>query len=67
MGVSTISTGTVICTQGFIQSNAGTTNTVPPINNVVLNTGSTLDNAGTTFIHGGVMLEFTMGKMACIT
>lgn len=67
LSVSTISTSTFMYTQGFLQPHAGTTNTPPPINNVVLSTGSTLDIAGTTFINGGAMLEFTLGEMACIT
>lgn len=67
VSVSTISTATFIYTQGFLQPNEGTTNTAPVINNVLLSTGSTLNNAGTTFINGGVMLEFTLGEMACIT
>jgi hypothetical protein len=67
LSASTISTPTFMFTQGFLQPVAGTTNTLPLINNVVLSTGSTLDNGGTTFINGGVMLEFTMGEMASIT
>jgi hypothetical protein len=67
LSVTSISTPTFTYTQGFLQPNAGTTTTPPPINDVVLSTGSTLDNAGTTFINGGVMLEFTMGEMASIT
>lgn len=64
---NSIGTATFLFTQGFLQPNAGTTNTLPPINNVVLSTGGGLDNAGTTFINGGAMIEFTMGEMACIT
>lgn len=67
ISVSTISTPTFMYTQGFLQPNTGTTNIVPPINNVVLSTGSTLDIAGTTFNNGGVMLEFTMGEVASMT
>jgi hypothetical protein len=65
--VSTISTPTFMYTQGFLQPDAGTINTLPPINNVVLSTGSTLDNAGSTFINGGVLLEFTLGEVASTT
>lgn len=67
VSVSTISTPTFMYTQGFLQPNAGTTTTPPPINDVALSTGSTLDNAGTTLINGGVMLEFTIGEMISIT
>jgi Secretion system C-terminal sorting domain len=62
--VSTISTPTFMYTQGFIQPDAGTTTVVPPINDVVLNSGAGIDNAGTTFISGGIMLEFTVGEVA---
>ena len=65
--VSTISTPTFIYTQGFIQPDAGTTTIVPPINDVVLNSGAGIDNAGTTFINGGIMLEFTVGEVASKT
>jgi hypothetical protein len=67
ISVTTISTPTFMYTQGFLQPNASTTNTLPPINNVVLSTGSTLDNAGSTFINGGIMLEFTFGEVASTT
>lgn len=67
LSVSTISTSTFMYTQGFLQPDAGTTNTVPPINNVTLSTRSILDNAGTTFINGSIMVEFSLGEMACAT
>jgi hypothetical protein len=67
LSVSTISTSTFMYTQGFLQPEAGTTNTVPPINNVALSTGSVLDNAGTTLINGSTMVEFSLGEMACST
>lgn len=65
--VSTISTPTFMYTQGFIQPDAGTTIIVPPINDVVLNSGAGIDNAGTTFINGSIMLEFTVGEVASKT
>jgi hypothetical protein len=65
--VNTISTPTFMYTQGFIQPDAGTTIIVPHINDVVLNSGSGLDNAGTTFINGNIMLEFTVGEVASNT
>jgi Secretion system C-terminal sorting domain len=65
--VSTISTSTFIYTQGFIQPDAGTTTVVLPINDVVLNSGAGIDNAGTTFINGNIMLEFTVGEVASKT
>ncbi len=65
--VSTISTATFMYTQGFLQPDAGSTTVVPHIQDVVLSSGSGLDNAGTTFINGSTMLEFTVGEMASIT
>jgi hypothetical protein len=65
--VNTISTPTFMYTQGFIQPDAGTVTTLPPINNVVLNSGAGIDNAGTTFINGNIMLEFTVGEVASKT
>ena len=65
--VSTISTPTFMYSQGFIQPDAGTTTVVPPINDVVLNSGAGIDNAGTTFINGNIMLEFTVGEVASKT
>ena len=65
--VETISTPTFMYTQGFLQPDAGSTNTVPYINDVTLSSGSGLDNAGTTFISGNTMLEFTVGEFASIT
>jgi len=65
--VTTISTPTIMYTQGFIQPDAGTVTSLPPINDVVLNSGSGIDNAGTTFINGNIMLEFTVGEVASKT
>lgn len=65
--VTTISTATFIYTQDFLQPDAGTTTTVPPINDVVLSSGSGTDNAGTTFIAGNAMIEFTVGEAASLT
>lgn len=67
--VSTISTPTFMYTQDFLQSDAGITNTPIFINDVTLSTGSTLDNAGTTFVNvpSKVMIEFTLGEVASIT
>ena len=67
LSVSTISTSTFMYTQGFLQPDAGITHTVPHINDVDLSSGSTLDNAGTTFINDGIMVEFSLGEMACST
>lgn len=61
--VSTISTATFMYTQGFLQPDAGTTTVVPPINDVVLNGGAGIDNGGTTFVNGDIMLEFTVGEV----
>ena len=65
--VSTISTPTFIYTQDFLQPDKGTTNIVPPVNDVVLSSGSGLDNAGTTLTAGNAMIEFTVGEAASIT
>lgn len=66
--VSTISTATFMYTQGFIQPDAGSTTTVPYIQDVTLSSsGSGIDNGGTTFINGNIMLEFTVGEVASKT
>lgn len=65
--VSTISTPTFVYTQGFLQPDAGTTTTPPHINDVALSSGSGFNNAGTTFINGNTMLEFTLGEVASTT
>lgn len=65
--VTTISTGTFMYTQGFLQPDKGSTTVVPPINDVQLNGGSGIDNGGTTFINGTTMLEFTVGEFASKT
>ena len=64
---NTISTTTFMYTQGFLQPDAGITSTPIFINNVALSSGSVLDNAGTTLINGGVMIEFSLGEVASIT
>lgn len=65
--VTTITSPGIIYTQDFFQPFAGTTNTPPILNNVILNTGNGIDNAGTTFIAGNILLEFTTGEFASIT
>jgi hypothetical protein len=65
--VSTIGTSTFLYTQDFLQPDKGSTTTIPLINNVILNSGAGIDNAGTTFINGNSMLEFTLGEVASIT
>lgn len=66
--VGTISTATFMYTQGFIQPDAGSTTTVPHIQDVTLSSsGNGIDNAGTTFINGNIMLEFTVGEVASKT
>lgn len=65
--VSTITTGTFIYSQDFLQPDKGTTTVVPPINDVQLNNGAGIDNAGTTFISSNAMLEFTVGEFASKT
>lgn len=65
--VTTITTATFMYTQDFIQPDAGTTTSVPQVNDVVLSSGNGIDNAGTTFIAGNTMIEFTVGEAASIT
>jgi Secretion system C-terminal sorting domain len=67
LAVSSISTPTFMYTQDFLQPNAGTTTILPPINDVVLSSGSGIDNAGTTFIAGNAIIDFTVGEAASIT
>ncbi len=65
-GFATASTNTSVFmyTQDFLQPDAGSTTVIPVLNNVTLSGGSTLDNAGSTFINGPLMLEFTVGEFA---
>lgn len=65
--VSSLSTPTFLYTQGFLQPDAGTTPGPVYINNVTLSGGSGLDNAGSTFVNGNLMLEFSTGEFASIT
>lgn len=68
LAVTTINAPAFMYTQGFLQPDAGFTTAAPPfINDVALSSGSGIDNAGTTFINGGVILEFTTGEFASIT
>lgn len=67
LAVNSLSTPTFLYTQGFLQPDAGISTFVPSVNDVVLSSGSGLDNAGTTFISGNIMLEFTTGEAASIT
>lgn len=60
-------TPTFIYTEGFLQPDAGTTSSIPFINNVTLSSGNGIDNAGTTFIAGSTLLEFTVGEFASLT
>ena len=48
--VSSLSNTVFLFTQDFLQPDAGTTSSIPFINNVTLSSGSGIDNAGTTFI-----------------
>jgi hypothetical protein len=68
ISVSYISAPGFMYTQGFVQPDAGTTNDPIIINDVNLDGGSTIDNAGTTLyggsFSGGYMLEFSLGEPA---
>ena len=60
-----VSTPTFILTQGFIQPDAGTSNTIPPINDVVLDGGFfILDAMGETRLNEeeNAMMEFSVGE-----
>ena len=65
--VSSISGSGFLYTQDFLQPDAGTTSSIPFINNVTLSSGNGIDNAGTTFIAGSTLLEFTVGEFASLT
>lgn len=65
--VCSINANSFLLTQDFLQPDAGTTTIIPVINNIVLSTGSGLDNAGTTFMYGNLLLEFTTGEFASTT
>lgn len=67
LAITSISNENFLYTQGFLQPDAGVTSTVPFINDVTLTGGYGIDNAGTTFINGNIMLEFTTGEPASIT
>jgi hypothetical protein len=65
--VSTINTPTFMYTQDFLQPDAGTTTGPIYINDVKIDGNIGVDNAGTTFIAGNAMIEFTVGEAASIT
>jgi hypothetical protein len=65
--ISTVRTPTFMYTQGFLQPDAGTITSLPLINDVKLNSGAGIDNAGTSYTNGGIILEFTTGEFASIT
>ncbi|MBL7703034.1 MAG: T9SS type A sorting domain-containing protein [Ferruginibacter sp.] len=67
IAVGSFGTSTFMYTEGFLQPDAGVAMGTVYINNVTLSSGSGLDNAGTTFINGNIMLEFTTGEFASIT
>lgn len=67
--VNSVGNTNILYTQGFLQPDAGTTQNPIYINDVNLDGGSTIDNAGTTlygsaFSGGGYMLEFSVGEVA---
>jgi|RhiMetdeSRZDD1v2_1073273.scaffolds.fasta_scaffold00206_18 type IX secretion system substrate protein len=65
--VNPVSNTIFMYTPDFLQPEAGTTTTPPPIGNVRLFGVAGVDNGGTTFINNGLMLEFTVGEVASIT
>lgn len=65
-----ISTNTFLYTQGFLQPDAGTTNQVPFINDIVLEGGLyLLDAMGSTVenFEENALLDFALGEVASIT
>lgn len=68
LAVNTFSTASAMYTQGFLQPDMGTTTDPVYFNDITLSTsGYGIDNAGTTFINGGIILEFSTGEFASIT
>lgn len=65
--VTDISTMKFMYTPGFLQPEAGTTASIPEINNVVLNSGSGTDNAGASFKTGNAGIDFTVGEWVSLT
>jgi hypothetical protein len=62
LDVQHYATSTFLYTQDFLQPDAGTITTPLFINNVTLDGLAAIDNAGTTFIAGNAMIEFTVGE-----
>jgi len=54
-------------TDGFLQPFVGTASQVPQINNIVLNAGTGIDNAGSYLENAQLSIEFTLGESASIT
>ncbi len=66
--VNSFNTSTFLYTQDILQPDGGTTTSVPVIVDVNFSgTGYGVTTAGTTFIDGSSMLEFTAGEFASIT
>jgi hypothetical protein len=65
--VKDVSNTAIMYTPDFLQPYAGTTTSIPVINNVVLNSGTGMDNAGTSFKAGNAMIDFTVGEFVSIT
>jgi hypothetical protein len=67
LAVMTTKTPVFMYTQDFLQPDAGVTSSIPIINDVVLNSGAGLDNAGSSFANGNARIDFTLGEFASIT
>lgn len=65
--VQDVSNTAIMYTPDFLQPDAGTTMAIPVINNVALNSGTGVNNAGTTFTTGNTAIEFTVGEFVSIT
>ena len=67
MMVGMISSPGFMYTEGFLQPDAGTTTSIPVINDAMLSGGNVIDNAGGTLYGGSNMLEFSAGEVASLT
>ena len=64
---ASLEAGPVLLTQDFLQPFAGTATQVPEMSSPQLNSGTVVNNAGTTLINGSNLLEFTLGEFVSIT
>jgi hypothetical protein len=65
--VQPVSAGAFLYTPGFLQPDAGSTTLIPVINNVKIDGGAGIDNAGGFFQQGTASLEFSVGESASLS